>query len=160
MKSIRERDELKDDSAEFLMSISEPGLQHWHGQTRQHCPCLMLHSAHISNSVKGADVSARTQLVTATVTQSSCSMLPYPRVQLFSVTRFPPQGSCPGGTKHLLRNFPDNESLFTTPADFHHQQPANVDFRLLQVAPRDSSALSSLDSIPQWVVRMKESITG
>lgn len=32
MKNIRERDELKDDSAEFLMSVSEPGFQHWCGQ--------------------------------------------------------------------------------------------------------------------------------
>lgn len=62
MKNIRERDELKDDSAEFLMSVSEPGFQHCCGQSQQHCPCLMLHSAHIPNSVKDADVSARTQL--------------------------------------------------------------------------------------------------
>lgn len=32
MKNIRERDELKDDSAEFLMSVSEPGFQHWCGE--------------------------------------------------------------------------------------------------------------------------------
>lgn len=66
MKNIMERDELKDDSAEFLISISEAGLQHWCGQSQQHCPCLMLHSAHIPNSVKDADVPASTQVVTAT----------------------------------------------------------------------------------------------
>lgn len=63
MKNIRERDELKDDSAEF---------QDWHGQSWQHCPCLGLHSALSPNSGRcrcsgrDADVSARTQLVTAT----------------------------------------------------------------------------------------------
>lgn len=41
------------------------------------------------------------------------------------------------------------------PADIYHQKLASVDFRLL--LPRDSSALGS---IPQWVARMKEPITG
>lgn len=96
MKNIRERDEPKDDSAEFLMTISEAGLA-WSELT-----ALSLPDAPLSTQPKFSERCRCFSQNTAGdshITQGMGSVPPYPRAQLFSVTRLTPQGSCPRGYK-------------------------------------------------------------